>query len=152
MNRSTLRPNPSTSTRTAPRVIAACAILGLFAGTASAETQSWEYKSYRKDKVSGKYSKDNYTTGTIGIEEKDGKAMFKMQAGNLDVCYRAPLPATVTRTEASTVIEVTQPVAGCEQFRYTIANDGSGGFKETREGDGAWRRSTFDHGLTPKKP
>jgi hypothetical protein len=47
------------------------------------------------------------------------------------------------------MIEVVQPVRGCEQFRYTIFNNGSGGFREFREGEGPWKRDGLKHGLTP---
>ena len=110
---------------------------------------SWEYKSYKKDGY-GQYSKDNFTVGKISIAEKEGQASFRMIAGRLDVCYNNELPAVVTRTADETLIEVTKVVPGCEEFRYTIKNDGSGGFKETKVGE-RWRKSRFDHGLTPVK-
>lgn len=131
------------------------ALLGLAllapAASALAQSQSWEYKSYKKAASGGQYDKDNFVRGTIAVEQKDGQATFRMFAGRVDVCYRGGLPAVVTRSDELTVIEVTQPVPGCEEFRYTIRNDGSGGFKEVRTGSEAWRRSTFDHGLTPVK-
>ncbi|MET0207931.1 MAG: hypothetical protein ABW220_02750 [Burkholderiaceae bacterium] len=137
-------------------VIAASAAVSLvlLAVAASAHAQatanSWEYKSYKKAGAGGQYDKDNFVTGTIAVEEADGKASFRLIAGKVDVCYRGALPAVVTRTPELTTIEVTQPVPGCEEFRYTIRNDGSGGFKEVKVGD-AWRKSRFDHGLTPVK-
>ena len=73
-----------------------------------------------------------------------------MIAGKLDVCYRGALPATVVKTDALTTIEVTRPVPGCESFRYTIRNDGSGGYKEVQQGE-EWVRSRLDHDLTPKR-
>lgn len=120
------------------------------AASALAQSQSWEYKSYKKAASGGQYDKDNFIAGTISVEQKDGQATFRMFAGRVDVCYRGGLPAVVTRSDELTIIEVTQPVPGCEEFRYTIRNDGSGGFKEVRTG-AAWRRTTFDHGLTPVK-
>jgi hypothetical protein len=129
---------------------AAALVLLVHAAPASAQSQRWEYKSYKKAASGGQYDKDNFVAGTIEVEQKDGQAAFRMFAGQVDVCYRGALPAAVTRTDELTVIEVTQPVPGCEVFRYTIRNDGSGGFKEVRLGD-AWRKSRFDHGLTPVK-
>ncbi len=124
-------------------------IVGLVLAVAATSVagQTWEYKSYRKTST-GQWDKDRYVTGTISVEEKDGKSWFRMTAGSLDVCYRGALPATVTKTAETTVIEVEQVVAGCEQFRYTIRNDGSGGVKEIRHGD-RWVKNRFDHGLTP---
>ena len=117
--------------------------------TATASAETWEYKSYRKG-PGGNYEKDRFVNGTISVKEKDGKAWFHLSAGNPGICYRGELPATVTRTDELTTIEVTQPIPGCEEFRYYIKNDGSGGYKETRTGD-RWFKSRFDHGLTPAK-
>lgn len=119
--------------------------LGVFATTVGAQT--WEYKSYKKPR-GGQYDETKYVAGTISVEEKDGKSYFRMNAGGLDVCYRGALPAVVTKTAETTVVEVEQAVSGCEQFRYTIRNDGSGGIKEVRHGE-RWVKSRFDHGLTP---
>lgn len=116
---------------------------------ASAGAQTWEYKSYKKDSM-GRYDKANYVSGTIEVEQKGGESFFRMNSGRVDVCYRGALPASVEKTEATTIIEVSKAVSGCEEFRYTIRNDGSGGFKETKRGD-QWVRSQFDHGLTPVK-
>lgn len=112
--------------------------------------QSWEYKSYKKAGPGGQYDKDNFIAGTISVEQKGDQAYFRMTAGRVDVCYRGALPAAVARTDELTTIEVTQPVPGCEEFRYTIRNDGSGGFKETKVGE-RWVKSRYDHGLTPSK-
>ena len=127
------------------------ALIAALCLTATAQAQTWEYKSYKRDRnTGGQYNKDNFVAGTISVEEKDGQAFFRMVAGNLDVCYRGALPVTLTKTDVITTIEVQQAVTGCEEFRYTIRNDGSGGFKEVRHGD-RWVKSRFDHGLTPSK-
>lgn len=127
---------------------AALCVAGLLAAAAAA-AQTWEYRSYKKN-AAGQYESDKFVPGTISVDEKDGQGTFRMIAGRVDVCYRGGLPAAVTRTAELTVIEVTQPVPGCEAFRYTIRNDGSGGFKETLVGE-RWVKSKFDHGLTPSK-
>lgn len=129
----------------AATALALCAAL---AG-ANACAQSWEYKSYKKHTAGGQYDRNDFVAGTISVEQKNGQWHFRMSAGRVDICYRGVLPANVSKTEELTIIEVTQPIPGCEVFRYTIRNDGSGGFKEIMEGD-RWRRSSFDHGLTPK--
>jgi hypothetical protein len=130
-------------------VVTLAALVALLAAS-NAHAQSWEYKSYKKGGSGGQYDKENFVAGTISVEQKDGQWYFRMTAGRVDVCYRGALPATVTRTDEVTTIEVTQPVQGCEEFRYTIRNDGSGGFKETKVGE-RWAKSRFDHGLTPTK-
>ena len=117
-----------------------------------AEKQSWEYKSYIKDRTSGQYTKDRFLTSTIQVEEKDGKATFRMiSAGKGDPCInQSDLPAEVQREAGTTTITVTPPLAGCEPFRYIIQNDGSGGVRQHRRGE-RWSNDGFDHGLMPVK-
>lgn len=115
-----------------------------------AQAQVWEYKSYKKGGAGGQYNKDNFTMGTISVEEKDGKAYFRMTAGAVDMCLRGDIPAVVTKTDETTIVEPQIALAGCEKFRYVIRNDGSGGHRENWRGD-AWKNSGWDHGLTPKK-
>jgi hypothetical protein len=123
--------------------------LVLLVAAPSAAAQSWEYRSYKKNDA-GQYEKGKFVTGTISIEQKDGQWWFRHSAGRSGRCYEPLLPASVTKTDATTTIEVTQPVPGCDEFRYVIRNDGSGGYKETKAGE-RWVRSRFDHGLTPAK-
>ena len=128
----------------------ALALVAGFIAPASADTQVWNYKGYKKAS-NGSWDKNDFVPGTITVEEKDGKAMFTLSAGRTDICYRGALPATVTRTDETTIVEVSQPMTGCEQsFRYVIRNDGSGGVRETRVGE-KWVASKFDYDLTPKK-
>jgi hypothetical protein len=112
--------------------------------------ESWEYVSYKKDKTSGQYMRDNSNVGTLELVERDGKAFFRIIAGPMDVCLRGNLDATVVRSPATTIITMTEPISGCPPVRYVIRNDGSGGAKEHLR-DGAWVGNRFDHGLTPKK-
>jgi outer membrane protein assembly factor BamB len=129
-------------------MLAAC-LLAL--GAASAGAQTWEYKSYKKSGAGGTYDKDRFVTGTIAVEEKDGKHFFRMNAGALDACYRGEVPVTLAKTDATTTIESQMTMAGCDDFRYVIRNDGSGGTKYNKRGD-RWAKSPMDHGLTPAKP
>ena len=130
-------------------ITCATAAAALLLACAATQAQTWEYRSYKKDNQ-GQYDKERFIPGTISVEEKNGEATFRMVAGRVDVCYRGGLPAKVTKTDETTFIEVTQPVTGCEAFRYTIRNDGTGGFKETLVGE-RWVKSKFEHGLTPVK-
>jgi outer membrane protein assembly factor BamB len=116
---------------------------------APAQAQTWNYKSYKKP-MGGQYNKDNFVVGTISVEEKDGKAYFRMNSGVTDACVRGAIPASVSKTETDTTIEVLQSLAGCELFRYVIRNDGTGGVREFKRGD-AWVTSTWDHDLTLKR-
>jgi hypothetical protein len=131
------------------RTLVLAGLLAL-AAAAPAQAQTWEYRSYKRSGQGGQFDPTRYVTGTISVEEKDGRSWFRMIAGSVDVCYAGALPVKVAKTDATTTIEVEQPVAGCEEFRYVINNDGSGGIKETRRGD-RWAKSRFDHGLTPVK-
>jgi hypothetical protein len=143
----------STHATSSPVHHAALAVALALAATlvgASAQAQTWEYKSYKKGNMGGQYNKDVFTMGTISVEEKDGKATFRMVAGAVDACLRGDIPALVTRSDATTIVEPQIALAGCEKFRYVIRNDGSGGDREVWRGD-AWKASSWDHGLTPKK-
>jgi len=127
--------------------LAACSSVAL------AQTkQSWDYKSYQKDRLSGQYTKDRFLVSTVSIEEKDGKASFRMVTpGRGDPCIsKTDLPAEVQRDTETTTITVTPELAGCEPFRYVIRNDGSGGVRQHRRGE-QWKDDGFDHGLTPAK-
>jgi VCBS repeat-containing protein len=139
--------NHRTPTRLA--VLAALATLG---STALAEKQTWDYKSAMKDPVSGQYSKTDFRHSTVTVEEKDGKATFRMiTAGRGDPCIsQSELPAEVQRDEQLTTVTVTPPLVGCEPFRYLIRNDGSGGVRQVRRNE-RWVNDGFDHGLTPRK-
>ena len=50
-----------------------------------------EYKSHKKQGMGSQYNKDVFTAGTISVEEKDGKAMFSMNAGSVDACLRGSI-------------------------------------------------------------
>ena len=132
--------------------VAVVAMLGLASTTAQAQKQTWNYKSAMKDPVSGQYSKTDFRHSTVTVEEKDGKATFRMvTAGRGDPCIsQSELPAEVQRDEQITTVTVLPPLAGCQPFRYRIRNDGSGGVRQFRRNE-QWVDDGFDHGLTPKQ-
>ncbi len=131
---------------------AAIAVLVLASTTALAQKQTWAYKSAVKDPVSGQYSNTDFRHSTVTVEEKDGKASFRMiTAGRGDPCIsQSELPAEVQRDEQITTVTVTPPLMGCEPFRYLIRNDGSGGVRQIRRNE-RWVNDGFDHGLTSKQ-
>ena len=133
-------------------LLTALACLAATANVAWAQKQRWEYKSYLKDPVSGQYSKERFQSSTVSVEEKDGKAIFRMiTSGRGDPCIsRTELPAEVQRDEQTTTVTVLPPMAGCEPFRYVIRNDGSGGVRLHLRNE-KWVSDGFDHGLTPLK-
>jgi hypothetical protein len=136
--------------RTSPSALAGLALLvaGLLA-TTPADAQTWNYKSYKKTST-GSWDTNDFVPGTITVTQDGGRWMYQVFAGRMDACWRTALPATVTRTDETTLIEVAHPMAGCESIRYTIRNDGSGGFRETKYGE-RWVRNKFDFDLTPVK-
>jgi hypothetical protein len=125
----------------------AAVTLALIMAASAASAQTWEYKNYPKDRVRG-YSKDNFIVSSVSLEEKDGKHFFRLATFFNDPCYLGAIPAEVTKTDETTVIELKHSIAGCERVRYVIRNDGSGGQREGWRGD-AWKASPFDHGLKP---
>ena len=128
---------------------AAIALTAFLAATAAC-AQTWTYKSYKRGSMGGQYDKDRFVMGTISVEEKDGKAFFSMSAGAVDQCLRGSIPAVVTKTDATTTIELQFSLAGCEKIRYVIRNDGSGGERQVWRSD-AWKDDRFDHDLKPAK-
>ncbi len=135
--------------RTAATALAAL-IAFAAAAPAAAQTQTWNYKSYRKDPLSGQYDKARFLSSTIRLDEKDGKATFRMiTTGRGDPCIsRSDLPAEVERTPDTLILTVRPETSGCEPFRYLIRTDGSGGVRQHLRNE-RWVDDGFDHGLTP---
>ncbi len=65
-------------------------------------------------------------------------------------CFSSELEATVERTEKSIKIEAKPLFNGCEEIRFVIAADGSGGKRYSKNGD-KWIWDGFDRGLTLNK-
>ena len=132
------------NTRTQLAIATACLATAL-----SALGQTWEYKYYRLG-PGGQYEKERFVVGSIALlDEKDGKGTVRIIAGQgkSNNCTRGDLPATVTKTDATTTIEV-QLLTGCDETRYVIRNDGSGGEREIKRND-KWVKDGYEHGLTP---
>jgi len=108
----------------------------------NADAQSWKYQSYYNGRPSA--------PGYITLDEKDGKAVFRMVAGYLSTCYQGDLDATVTKTESDTIITVAPRLHGCDDTRFVIKNDGTGGRRETKKSS-KWVWDGFERGLTLKK-
>jgi hypothetical protein len=131
------------------RVFIATTLALLLAAPALANTQAWNYVSYKKDPASGRYSKDLNNVGSLELTEKDGQASFRIIAGTLDLCHRGSIAANVERTAQTLTITTAQAYAGCPLYRYIIRTDGSGGRKEFQR-DGVWIDDRLDHDLRPK--
>jgi hypothetical protein len=137
--------------RRAP-ALALAAVLAVTAGLAAAQTQSWNYKSYPRDRNTGQPRKDLFLSSTVHLTEKDGRTVFRMIApGRGDPCISASdLPAEVERSAETLTITVTPALTGCEAFRYVIQNNGSGGIRLIRRSE-RWTPDGLDHDLTPVK-
>jgi hypothetical protein len=124
--------------------------IAFLAATFAAIGQSWEYKYYKQG-PGGAYERDRFFNGSVELTEKDGKASMRVVAnvGTRNSCLRGDIPANVTKTETTTTIEL-QMLQGCDETRYVIRNDGSGGEREVKRND-KWVKDGFDHGLTPIK-
>lgn len=134
------------------RLLALSAAASLLCGAAFAQT--WNYKSYARDRSTGLYDKTKPTAATITLkDEKDGKGAFRMitPGGRHDPCFsQGDLPAEVERSAEAITITVVPTLQGCEPFRYVIKNDGSGGVRMNRRGD-EWKPDGFERDLTPAK-
>src|SRR5450432_1967304 len=79
---------------------------------AAAQAQTWVYKSYKRDR-GGQWDRERFNLGAVTLEEKDGKAFFRVIAGGQDACLNAEVPAIVTKTAAVTTIEL-ELIPGCD--------------------------------------
>jgi len=124
--------------------------IALLATALGAFAQTWDYKYYKQG-PGGAYERDRFFSGSVELNEKDGKATMRLVAnmGARNNCLRGEVPALVTKTDATTTIEP-QMMQGCDEFRYVIRNDGSGGEREVKRND-KWITDGFDHGLTRAK-
>lgn len=91
--------------------------------------------------------------GVMSIEEVHGKAILKFAIGNSSwqrfagICFRG-VGATVVYTKTTTTIKAKPDMRGCDEFRFVIKNDGTGGQQFVQRG-GEWVSDGFDHRLTP---
>lgn len=106
--------------------------------------QSWVYLAYS--------SQTGLPTapGYVVLEERDGRGQFQIFAGRLDRCYENRLDASVTRTELTTTITVVPAMRGCDEVRFVIKNDGSGGHREIKSGS-EWVWDGRERNLTPRR-
>jgi hypothetical protein len=121
------------------QAVAALAVLGAH----NANAQTWEYRSSLPD---GRPSAPGYVT----LDETSGKPVFRMVAGRLNTCLTGDLDATITRTETTTIITVVPRLRGCEETRFVIKNDGTGGRREVKGGS-EWVWDGLERGLTLRK-
>jgi len=111
------------------RSLAASAVAALFScAVFGAQAESWNYQGYFAGKPSG--------PGEVVLETtSDGKSTVRLIAGRMDDCYRTALDADVAKTEEAIAIIAKPRMAGCDEIRFVIKNDGSGARREVKKGD-----------------
>lgn len=106
--------------------------------------QTWNYVSYGPD---GKA-----WPASIKLTEKDGAATFRMTAPQLIACWMNELKAAVERTSTTITITPEPALRDCEQLRFIIKVDGTGGTRQSRPNAGAeWADESRDRKLTLAK-
>jgi hypothetical protein len=116
-----------------------------------AAAQTWTYQSYSTGTaVDSPMAGRPLAPGYVTLEEKDGHATIRIVAGSITKCFEGELKADVTKTEATTVITVPPRIGGCDEIRFVIKNDGTGGQREIKKGS-EWAWDHYERGLTPKK-
>jgi hypothetical protein len=107
----------------------------------NAFAQTWNYKVA---------TEGGGTPGSVSLEHRDGKPVVRMH-GRLNDCWaRQELKAQVTKTVEATTITVAPAMIGCEEIRFVIKNDGTGGVRQIKNG-GDWADDGFERDLTLRK-
>lgn len=91
------------------------------------QAESWNYQSYNQGGPAA--------PGYITLEEEKGEGRLTFFSGQMDVCYRGELKASVDRTDQTIVITIVPKFADCEQVRFVIKTDGTGGTRQTKKGE-----------------
>jgi|SRR5450631_192772 hypothetical protein len=129
------------------RKVICISVAGLLA-SALASAESWDYRTYAPGSASrlGGASAPGYLT----LQEKAGESRINIVAPNLNACYESELQASVERTDQSIVITVMPRFPSCEEVRFVIKADGTGGVRQVKRG-GAWADDGTERGLTIRK-
>ncbi len=106
--------------------------------------QTWNYASVGPNNTTW--------SGSITLTEKDGAATFKMTAPQLNPCWKSQLKAAVERTPTTITITPEPPLRDCEQVRFVIKADGTGGKRQSRrDASSEWADEDRDRKLTLAK-
>jgi len=117
------------------------AIIGCLV-TTTAVAQTWNYQSYNNGGIP-------QAPGYITLEGKGDASSLRMFAGTLNNCYNRELKASVTQSDGVTIITPVPALVGCEEVRFVIKNDGTGGRREVkRASDWVW--DGLERRLTPR--
>jgi len=108
------------------------------------QAESWNYQTYSISK--GTAAAPGYLT----LEESQGESRIKIVAPKMGTCWETDLKASVERTDQTIVITVVPRFATCEEIRFVIKTDGTGGIVQKKRGD-AWVSEPDDRLLTIRK-
>jgi hypothetical protein len=116
----------------------------MVAGTAISDTKTeWNYQSYNVN--SGEISAPGYLT----LEESEKGSTLKIFVPGLVTCFSRTLDAVVSRTDQFITITTIPAIHGCEQNRFVLKVDGTGGTRQTKVND-KWIRDKKERLLTIK--
>ena len=101
--------------------------------------ESWNYQSYNRNGPAA--------PGYLTLDAKDGESRIKIVAPGLGTCYETDLNASVERTDQTIVITVAPRFPSCEEIRFVIKTDGTGGTRQVKRGE-AWVNDRTERVLT----
>jgi len=97
----------------------------------AASAQDWEVMTY--------YLGQPWQKGLLRLTETaPGQHKVKLVVPNLDECHRREWTAQVERGPTELIIYAKPMLAGCNETRWVIRTDNSGGRWEYKQGDGSW--------------
>lgn len=110
---------------------------------------SWTYQTYDRNAPNAA----GYGGPGVSHLRLDGHAgdyRITIVAPGLATCFAAPLKATVRQSATALVITTEPRLPDCEEVRFVVAIDGSGGRREVRRA-GQWRWDRLERGLRLQK-
>jgi hypothetical protein len=103
----------------------------------------WNYQSYKI--VNNEIDAPGYIT----LNETETGATLKIFVPSMIKCFKQTRDATVERTEKTITITTTPVIDGCDQIRFVLKADGTGGTRQTKVND-KWVIDKRDRVLTIK--
>jgi hypothetical protein len=112
------------------------------AATSGTKTE-WVYQSYNV------VTEAMDAPGYITLEESESGSTLKIFVPSLVKCFQQKHDATVERTDKTITITTTPPIFGCDQNRFILKADGTGGKRQTKVND-KWITDKRERVLTLK--
>ena len=81
----------------------------------------------------------------FNVFERNGRTFANFD-GDMASCWRGDLVANVEKNDEVTLVTLVPRLTGCEELRFVLKNDGSGGQRQGRQGD-QWVWDGVDRGL-----